>query len=401
MTPWLDRFGAPVLVFLALAACTPSAPAERTLYEGPGVTVPTDFGCWHDTGYIVNRPKQGGKDLYHGPDPAFKVRANRVRLYGMGGLEWNVTEKAPGVFDWSGWDEALAKLRATGVKFLTLNLYNPPEFALRYPHDYSAWGMQLPRDRALLDRWLSAVTQRHPEINAIEVANEVFSPGIGAGVSSFLGTSSELATLSDWVLDWRKRTAWKGQIWAPSIPGFGDNIPAMLKWLRSYPRAQEFDAYPLHLYHLMPEHVGKRMGKDTAGTAMVEFRDGLAELGLGPMIDSEKGFQPGTVREGTLYNYAVASLLEGVRLTCYFFLGSYGNDETNLGQPFRNEWAKQDLEAVADLAGKTILKVIATPQGRWQVTTIPTPLGAALSAASSPKPSVPAPKPPTWRLIRP
>lgn len=390
MPAWTLRIGCIAATCLALAGCTPTTPAQQVLYEGPGVSVPTDFGCWHDTGYVVNWPKLGGQDLYHGPDPSFKVRANRVRLYGMGGLEWNSTEKAPGVFDWSRWDEAMAKLRSTGVKHLTLNPYNPPKFALRHEHDYSKWGMQLPRERAVLDRWLTAVTQRYPEIDAIEVANEVFAPGIGAGVSSFTGTSEELATLADWVLDWRRRTSWKGQVWAPSIPGFSDNIPAMLKWLREYPRAREFDAYPLHLYHLMPEHVGRRMGKDTVYTALVEFREGLAALGLGPMIDSEKGFQPGTVREGTLFNYAVASLLQGVQLTCYFFLGSYGNDETNLGQPFRNAWARQDLEAVADLAGKVITKVVTAPEGRWQVTTVPSAPGAARPAASSPKPSQPA-----------
>lgn len=386
-----DRSHKSRLAALLLSAFALSSCAERTLYEGPGVVVPTDFGCWHDTGYVVNWPKKvAGRDLYYGPDPDFKVRANRVRLYGMGGLEWHVTERSPGVFDWTHWDAALTKLRATGVKHLTLNLYNPPLFAQRRPHDFGAWGMQLPREQAMLDRWLSAVTQRYAEVDAIEVANEVFSPGIGPGVSSFLGTTTELQTLSDWVLDWRRRTGWKGQVWAPSIPGFSDNVPAMLKWLREYPRAKEFDAYPLHLYHLMPEHVGKRMGRDTHFSALVEFREGLAELGLGPMIDSEKGFQPGTVREGTLFNYAVASLLQGVQLTCYFFLGSYGNDETNIGQPFRNAWAKQDMEAVADLAGKTITKVVTTPEGRWQVTSVPSAPGAARQAASSPKPSKPA-----------
>lgn len=390
MTIWTRGIGHAVLACLLLAGCTPRTPAQQVLYDGAGVNVPSDFGCWHDTGYVVNWPKLGGQDLYHGPDPHFKVRANRVRLYGMGGLEWNVTEKAPGVFDWTRWDEAMAKLRSTGVRRLTLNPYNPPKFALRQDHEYSQWLMQLPREREMLDRWLSAVTTRYPEIDAIEVANEVFAPGIGTKGSAFRGTADELAQLSDWVLDWRRRTGWKGQIWAPSIPGFSDNIPAMLDWLRAYPRAKEFDAFPLHLYHLMPEHVGKRMGKDTAYTALVEFREGLAALGLGPMIDSEKGFQPGTVREGTLYNYAVASLLQGVQLTCYFFLGSYGNDETNLGQPFRNAWARQDLEAVADLAGKVITKVVTTTEGRWQVTTVPAAPGAARSAASSPIPSRPA-----------
>ncbi|MFO1295714.1 MAG: hypothetical protein U1F25_04005 [Rubrivivax sp.] len=319
-------------------------------------------------GYVVNWPKLGGQDRYHGPDPTFVVRANRVRLYGMGGLEWKVAEKSPGVFDWTNWDAAFAKLRRTGVKHATLNFpANPPDFAVRVPHDHGGWTMQLPRERAMLERWLSAVTSRYKEVDAIEVANEVFT----GGSSFFNGTPEQLAELADWTLDWRRSTGWKGQIWAPSIPGFGKNIGTMLDWLRRYPRSKEFDAFPLHLYHLMPEHVGKRMGRATEWSGLVEFREGLAELGLGPMIDSEKGFPPGKVREGTIYNYAVAALVQGVKQTCFFMLGSYGRDETNLGQPFRNAWAKDDLEAVADLAGKTILKVVTTESGRWAVTTRP------------------------------
>jgi hypothetical protein len=260
------------LLGVGLAISTLAAFGQRLVYEGPGIAVPADFGCWHDPGYVVNRAKPSGQDLYYGPDPAFTVRANRVRLYGMGGLEWNATEKSPGVFDWAGWDAAFAKLRRTGVRHATLNLYNPPEFANRSRHDYAGWRMQLPRERAMLERWLSAVTTRYREVDAIEVANEVFAPKIGPGNSFFSGTAEELAELADWTLDWRKRSGWKGAVWAPSIPGFGENIPNMLDWLRRYPRSREFDAFPVHLYHLMPEHVGKRAGKVTGYSGLVEFR---------------------------------------------------------------------------------------------------------------------------------
>jgi len=155
----------------------------------------------------------------------------------------------------------------------------------------------------------------------------VFTASIGDGKSYFTGSADELRELADWTLDWRKSSGWKGKVWAPSIPGFGDNIPAMLNWLRHYPRAREFDAFPVHLYHLVPEHVGKRMGRDTAWTGLLEFRDGLAALGLGPVVDSEKGFGPGKVQEGTLYNYAVPT------------------------------WP-----------ARTITKVVTTPNGRWAVT---------------------------------
>ena len=375
------RLRSPALFMSGIVLFTLSACAQRGVYEGPGITVPSDFGCWHDTGYVVNWPKMSGKDLYYGPDANFKVRANRVRLYGMGGLEWNNTEPTPGTFNWERWDEAFAKLRSTGVGHITLNLYNPPGFATRYKHDYGGWRMQLPRERRMLDRWLSAVTGRYPEIDVIEVANEVFTPGIGDGKSFFTGTAAELQELSDWTLDWRKSGGWKGKVWAPSIPGFGDNIPTMLTWLRQYPRAMEFDAFPLHLYYLLPDAVGKPMGKATAWSGLVEFRDGIKALGLGPVVDSEKGFGPGAVREGTIYNYAVAALVHGVQQTCFFFLGSHGGDETNLGQPFRNAWAKSDLEAVADLAGKKIIKVSTTPSGRWEVLT--TAVDSAASQAQS------------------
>ena len=361
-----------VVAFAALLlACAPPDP-HRVIYEGDGINVPMDFGCWHDVGYVVNWPRQGGQDLYYGPDPSFRVRANRVRLFGMGGLEWNNTEKTAGTFDWTWWDAAFDKLRATGVKHVTLNLYNPPAFASRRPHDYAGWRMQLPREHAMLDRWLSAVTARYSEIDAIEVANEVFTPKIGDAKSYFIGSEAELAVLANWVLDWRLRGPWRGQIWAPSIPGVGPNVTAMLGWLRDYPRAKEFDAFPLHLYNLLADDVGKRAGRATAWTALVEFREGLAALGLGPVVDSEKGFRPGDVKPGTLYNYAVAALVQGVRQTCFFALGSYGRDETNIGQPFHNTWAKDDLEALADLAGQVITKVVAAPSGRWIVSTSPT-----------------------------
>ena len=363
-----------------LAAGTLAACGQRIVYEGPGLEVPADFGCWHDVGYVLNWSKLNGQDLYHGPDPAFTVRANRVRLYGMGGLEWNNTERSPGVFDWARWDEAFAKLRRTGVRHATLNLYNPPQWATRQAHDYGGWRMQLPREREMLERWLSALTARYREIDAIEVANEVFA---GKGGGFFIGSAADLEQLSDWTLDWRRQAGWKGQVWAPSIPGFGENIPTMLDWLRRYPRSREFDAFPVHLYHLMPDHVGKSAGRATGHSGLVEFREGLQALGLSPMIDSEKGFDPGTVHEGTIYNYAVAALVQGVKLTCFFALGSYGKDETNLGQPFRNAWAKADLEAVADLAGKTITKVVTTENGRWVVTTQPL-ANAAADAASAP-----------------
>jgi hypothetical protein len=68
-----------------------------------------------------------------------------------------------------------------------------------------------------MNRWLTAITTRYPEIKIIEVANEVFTPGTGPN-SFWTTNAADLSELSDWVLDWRKNTGWSGKIWSPSIP---------------------------------------------------------------------------------------------------------------------------------------------------------------------------------------
>ena len=139
--------------------------------------MPRDFGCVHDTGFVHNY--QPG--AYYGPDPNFKVYQNTMRLFGMGMLEWNNTETSPGVYNWTKWDEAVGKARSAGVTNFVYNFYNLPQFYARYGHEYGKWQMQLPNNREATERWLSAITSRYPEIKTIEIANEVFTPGIGDG----------------------------------------------------------------------------------------------------------------------------------------------------------------------------------------------------------------------------
>ncbi|MFM9885548.1 MAG: hypothetical protein ACKVQT_21180 [Burkholderiales bacterium] len=331
--------------------------------------VPNDFSCIHHTGLEVCWPCLGGQDLYFGPDPGFDAKINAVRLYGMGGLEWgNSTEKSPGQYDWTHWDSAFAKFRRIGVRSVNYTIYNPPGFYNRYPHDYGGWRAQLPTSRAALENWLTAITTRFPEINIIEVSNEVFGPGINQGF--WIGTEQELMTMSDWVLDWRRSRGWQGKVWSPSIPGFLGNIDPFLRWLRAYPRTNEFDAISAHFYFLTADSIGKPASPATAFTALVELREGLRAAGIDkPIVDGEKGFSPGSVGPATIFNYGVRALLEGIEQVCYFHWGSYGTDETNVGQPFRNAEVKRAFEDLGALAGKRIVRVEQTaPGARWVVT---------------------------------
>ena len=361
-----------VATLSAAVAAAQSGAAEppRVIYDDPnGIEVPQDFGCIHHVGLEVCWPCLSGDNRYFGPDPGFDARINAVRLYGMGGLEWGQsTETAPGRYDWKHWDSAFAKLRRAGIKSAIYTVYNPPPFYTRRPHDYGGWRGQLPRSRAALEAWLTAITTRFPEIGVVEVANEVFGPTISTGF--WIGTEEELMTLADWVLDWRRRTGWKGKVWAPSIPGVLGNVQPYLRWLKAYPRAQEFDAIPAHFYHVTAEHLGAPASKDTRWTALAELRRGLRAAGLQqPIVDGEKGFDPGVATAAAIYNYGVKALLEGVRQVCFFHWGSHGKDETNLGQPYRNPAVKQAFEDLAALAGSRITRVERTPGGgRWIVT---------------------------------
>jgi len=348
-----------------------TGPGARTVYTSDeGTPVASDFSCIHHTGLEVCWPCLGGQDIYFGPDPAFDARINSVRLYGMGGLEWgNSTEKAPGQFDWSYWDSAFAKFRRVGVKSVTYTLFNPPPFYTRQAHDYGGWRMQLPNSQAALNNWLNAITTRYPEIRNIEVANEVFAPGINSGF--WIGTEQELMQLADWVLDWRKSNGWNGSIWSPSIPGFLDNVAPIVRWLKAYPRTNEFDAIPAHFYFATGDNVGDASGPSNSWTGLVELRAQLKAAGINkPLIDGEKGFGPGQATPASIFNYGVRAALEGLQQVCFFHWGSKGGDETNVGQPYQNPEVKAAFEELANLAGKRITKVEQPASGgKWIVTT--------------------------------
>jgi hypothetical protein len=307
----------------------------------------------------------------------------------MNGLEWSATEKSPGSYDWSLWDVAFARLRKAGVKTAIYVLYNPPAFYCRYPHDYGGWRMQLPNSQEATDRWLSAITSRYPEIKIIEVANEVVSETIGG---FWTGSGEELATLADWVLDWRISTGWKGKVWSPSIPGFVSNVPAFLKWLEAYDRTSEFDAISAHFYHTTAEALGQPASEANHWTALVELRDGLRAAGIDkPIVDGEKGFNPDPSPESMaakVYNYGLAALKEGVKQVCYFDWGSFGDDETNLGRPYENAVVKQAFEELSALAGKRIVRIVEpTPGAKWVVT-----IGSDAGTGSSRLPAAPKPE---------
>lgn len=355
-----------------LAALPLCASADRdVIYDDPkGIEVPADFGCIHHVGMEICWPCLGGNNLYFGPDPGFDAKVNAVRLYGMGGLEWGKsTEKEPGKYDWTHWDSAFAKLRRVGVKTVIYTIYNPPPFYTRHPHDYAMWKGQLPSSQAALDEWLTAITLRYPEIKIVEIANEVFAPSIKEG--AWTGSEQELAKLADWVLDWRTRTQWPGKVWSPSIPGFVPNVKPFVRWLREYPRTKEFDAISAHFYYVTADHLGQRASKANAWTALAELRKAMRAAGIDkPIVDGEKGFAPGVASASAIYNYGVKVALEGLQQVCFFHWGSYGNDETNIGQPFRNPGVKRAFEDLSALAGKRITRVErgAGPDSRWIVT---------------------------------
>jgi hypothetical protein len=86
-------------------------------------------------------------------------------------------------------------------------------------------------------------------------------------------------------------------------------------------------------------------------------------------VDGEKGFGPGVASASAVYNYGVRAAIEGIQQVCFFHWGSYGRDETNLGQPFRNPDVKRAFEDLSALAGKRITRVERGPaDGRWIVT---------------------------------
>jgi hypothetical protein len=94
-----------------------------------------------------------------------------------------------------------------------------------------------------------------------------------------------------------------------------------MNWLRNYPRRNEFDAFSLHLYYLTADNLGKPSSNETNWTGFIEYRDALRAMGITkPIVDGEKGFGPGVVVPGTMYNYGVKSLTQGISQTCYFFL---------------------------------------------------------------------------------
>jgi len=365
------RLATAMVIAAGTLVAAPVAQSQTTVYSSStGTIAPSDFGCIHHTGLEVCWPCLGGQDLYFGPDVNFNARVGAIRLYGMGGLEWgNSTEKSPGVYDWRYWDSAFAKFRRAGIKTVIYTLYNPPHFYNRYPHDYGGWRMQLPNSQAALNRWLSTITTRYPEIKVVEVANEVFAPAINNGF--WIGTEAELSTLSNWVLDWRRNTGWRGKVWSPSIPGFYDNVQPFMSWLTAFPRRQEFDAIPGHFYFLTYDQLGKPTSSANAWTAFVELRDRLRAAGINkPIVDGEHGFAPGQASAAQIFNYGVKAMLEGIQQVCYFHWGSYGNDETNVGQPFRNADVKKAFEDLSALGGKRIVRVVETTPGtRWQVTT--------------------------------
>jgi hypothetical protein len=350
----------------------------RVLYNNStGKVIHNAFVGVHATGLVqtFNPPEYveiDGTNNFNG--------VGSFRLYGS--VSWKDAHTASGVFDWTEFDEAFSWIDAAGVTEVQWTNFNPPAWLANESLDYSAWPMCSLNSYPDYEEFIFALLGRYPKIRYVEVANEVFAPGIGDGF--WVGDAASLALMSDWTLDavqaYNAANAETIEVWAPSIPGFDLNQTAILDWLSTYPRADEFDVFPLHLYFLRAGNVGEPIGPSNSFTCMLEYRAGLDALGLSaPMVDGEKGFGFSTAESADpdamaveVYNYLCAQAALGyVRQVIGFEWTRIVFDvDASLGAPTVNAvvagaWA----DAQTDLGGRHITN-ITDPEdgGRFLIT---------------------------------
>ena len=363
-----------------------------TIYSGPGIQVgPRPVGM-HWTQFTSS---YGGVEK--GPVvPGDTLFVNSFRVFGSYKLGWKYVEpNANGVYDWTEWDKAEAFWAASNIGFVQFNLYAVPAGYRSQPENGSTgeWSMQLPNNQTALRNFLTALCNRYSRVKMIEVANEVWTDnnGIAYGVywvSSAPNTpapagEASLFTLMNWVLDWRNtfNAANPGRnmkVQAPSIPGTNFHAGFMLQVLDRYQalhgRLAEFDSFSIHCYNTDFTNVHL-----TNGSGLPEYRDGLIARGLGSkeLRDGERGFPANTtVSPARAYNTVVRELLNGASGVDYFYYGSPGADETNLGLNFGpyldTSLRINGYEHAAQLKNCTITRVTegagtGVNAGKWRV----------------------------------
>lgn len=371
------------LIVGTLVCLSMSVWADTVIYDaggGAGIPFTNKHSCYHDTALVHD-----WSGTQYGPDPNIVVPAKTFRIYGTNGLEWLTAEPSIGVYNWTYWDQALAKLVSAGVQDIYFNLWNPPDFT-GSPASHS-WNMSNV-DTVHVNRWLSAVKAKVESygltLKYVEVANEVVSQQIGAFWKP-AGDGAGLASLATKVLDWRDANSPSTLVIAPSIPGFEGNRVAFFAWLDANPSLKtRFDGYAAHYYFLQPLQWGTPTGAANGYTISKEFRDELVARGLGSKLifDYEHGFSPNGFKQGTVHNTAIAAALYNNQATCFFQLSSPANTPDSwLGGQYINQWARDEFAKIFSYVGKNITKVTeVTGQALWVVQTG----GAANADCTSP-----------------
>lgn len=371
-----------VLMFFAVLLLCSVVCAETVIYDAadrPGVSVSPRFVGVHSIGLLEAIP---GWDVF---ESDFNYKIGSYRMYGS--FQWRAAHVAPGQFDWSTFDAGFARLRRSGtIKSVTWVYFNPPQWAIAdRPQEYGKWQMQLVAQDIAIE-FTRALLTRYPEIDTIECANEVVTsdpprhdrPRVGG---FWIGTAQELTEWCNRVLNIRdilqvelKRTI---RVLAPSIPGTVSMLyrGGYLDWLASFPRVKEFDGIPAHFYRARADDVDR--APNPKYTCFVELRDGLKSRGIRkPILDNEHGFEfPAGMSDEAMatviYNYFVKAALLGIEnVTLFDTSRTIIGQDAYIGLPAKNQVVKAAIEdAHADLAGKTITRVVDPGGGRrWKVT---------------------------------
>jgi hypothetical protein len=305
-----------------------------------------------------------------------------------------------------------------------LNLYGVPDGYRTQPESgVGGWSMQRPSSIVALHNYLTALFNRYSRLKMVEVANEVWTDNRGIAYGGFWVPSvvapppdgeASLFELMNWVLDWRNaynaaNPTRNIKVQAPSIPGTMWHAGFMMEVFDRYQaihgRLAEFDSFSIHCYNTDFTNVHLQ---GPSGSGLYEFCQGLVARGLGnkEVRDGERGFPANTaVSPARVYNTVVRELILGAQLGIqvsgidFFYYGSPGTDETNLGQP--NPYYDASLrvngyEHAALLANCTITRVTSgagtgVHAGKWRVEGY---LGSAPAPSPAPPPGPPSPPPP-------
>lgn len=355
------------------------------------------------------------------------LRVNSFRIYGSYKLYWSHTEPAAdGVYDFTEWDKADAFFSRSGIEYVQLNLFGVPAGYRAQPESPSTggWSMQRPTSIVALHNYLNALFNRYSRLKMVEVANEVWTDNRGIAYGVYWVPSvvadppageASLFELMNWVLDWKNaynaaNPTRAVKVQAPSIPGTMFHAGFMLQVFDRYQaihgRLAEFDSFSIHCYNTDFTNVHLQ---GSSGSGLYEFCAGLVARGLGgkEVRDGERGFPANTtVSPARVYNTVVRELLLGSELGIrvsgidFFYYGSPGTDETNLGLNFGpyNDLSLRanGYEHAALLANCTITRVTAgagtgVNAGKWRVEGF---LGSAPAPSPAPPPGPPAPPPP-------